>query len=85
VLAALAGAVKTFGGHVEKITGDGIMAVFGARSAHEDDPEPGAVRAALPAASGTAVDGRRTRGARLGPAVGVNSGEVVAGRAGGME
>lgn len=30
VLAALAGAVKTFGGHVDKLTGDGIMAVFGA-------------------------------------------------------
>src|SRR6266511_3462668 len=29
VMAALAGAVKTFGGHVDKLTGDGIMAVFG--------------------------------------------------------
>jgi class 3 adenylate cyclase len=38
VLAALAGAVKTFGGHVDKLTGDGIMAVFGAPVAHEDDP-----------------------------------------------
>src|SRR5690606_27688486 len=46
VLAALAGAVKTFGGHVDKLTGDGIMAVFCAPVAHEDDPER-AVRAAL--------------------------------------
>ena len=36
VLAALAGAVKTFGGHVDKLTGDGIMAVFGAPIACED-------------------------------------------------
>src|SRR5918995_1607462 len=46
VLAALAGAVKTFGGHVDKLTGDGIMAVFGAPVAHQDDPER-AVRAAV--------------------------------------
>lgn len=38
--------VERFGGRVEKLMGDGVFAVFGAPSAHEDDPER-AVRAAL--------------------------------------
>ena len=38
--------VNEFGGRVDKILGDGILALFGAPVAHEDDPER-AVRAAL--------------------------------------
>jgi class 3 adenylate cyclase len=38
--------VERHGGTVEKLIGDGIMAVFGAPLAHEDDPER-AVRCAL--------------------------------------
>ncbi|NMO52207.1 AAA family ATPase [Actinoplanes sp. TBRC 11911] len=80
VLAALAGAVKTFGGHVDKLTGDGIMAVFGAPVAHEDDAER-AVRAALSMqrAVRRVLDDERGGGAPIGLRVGLNTGEVVAG------
>ncbi|SDY13121.1 AAA ATPase domain-containing protein [Micromonospora pattaloongensis] len=80
VLAALAGAVKTFGGHVDKLTGDGIMAVFGAPVAHEDDAER-AVRAALSMqrAVRRVLDDERGGGAPLGLRVGLNTGQVVAG------
>jgi class 3 adenylate cyclase/tetratricopeptide (TPR) repeat protein len=80
VLAALAGAVKTFGGHVDKLTGDGIMAVFGAPVAHEDDGER-AVRAAvsMQRAVRRVLDDERGGGAPLGLRVGLNTGEVVAG------
>ncbi|GAA0545372.1 adenylate/guanylate cyclase domain-containing protein [Paractinoplanes ferrugineus] len=86
VLAALAGAVKTFGGHVDKLTGDGIMAVFGAPVAHEDDAER-AVRAALSMqrAVRRVLDDERGGGAPLGLRVGLNTGEVVAGIQAGIE
>ena len=76
VLAALAGAVKTFGGHVDKLTGDGIMAVFGAPVAHEDDAER-AVRAALAMqrAVRRVLDDERGGGAPLGLRVGLNTGD----------
>lgn len=80
VLAALAGAVKTFGGHVDKLTGDGIMAVFGAPVAHEDDAER-AVRAALSMqrAVRRVLDDERGGGGPLGLRVGLNTGDVIAG------
>ncbi|MFI5906198.1 adenylate/guanylate cyclase domain-containing protein [Dactylosporangium sp. NPDC051541] len=86
VLAALAGAVKTFGGHVDKLTGDGIMAVFGAPVAHEDDAER-AVRAALSMqrAVRRVLDDERGGGAPLGLRIGLNTGPVVAGVQAGIE
>ncbi|HEY7173904.1 MAG TPA: adenylate/guanylate cyclase domain-containing protein, partial [Micromonosporaceae bacterium] len=86
VTAALAGAVKTFGGHVDKLTGDGIMAVFGAPVAHEDDAER-AVRAALSMqrAVRRVLDDERGGSAPAGLRVGLNTGDVVAGIQAGLE
>lgn len=86
VLAAFAGAVTTFGGHVDKLTGDGIMAVFGAPVAHEDDPDR-AVRAALAMqrAVRRVVDAEEGGGVPLKLRVGLNTGEVVAGMQANLE
>jgi class 3 adenylate cyclase/tetratricopeptide (TPR) repeat protein len=79
VLAACADAVTEVSGHVDKLTGDGIMAVFGAPVAHEDDPER-AVRAAH-AMQAAVVEILASEGAdrRLGLRVGINTGEVLSG------
>jgi class 3 adenylate cyclase/tetratricopeptide (TPR) repeat protein len=58
------------GGTVEKFVGDAVMAVFGAPSAHEDDPER-AVRAALAIRDGIVDDGT------LEVRIGVNTGEAL--------
>jgi class 3 adenylate cyclase len=79
-----AGVVERYGGTVDKFTGDGIMAVFGAPVALEDH----AVRACLAAlgvqeeALRLAVDVRQRDGVQLQLRVGVNSGEVIAGEIG---
>lgn len=80
VLATLARAVTTFGGHVDKLTGDGIMAVFGAPVAHEDDNER-AVRTALAMqrAVRRVLEAEQGGGVPLGLRVGLNTGVVVAG------
>ena len=79
-----AAAVQRYGGTVDKFTGDGIMAVFGAPVALEDH----AVRACLAAlgvqeeAKRLAVDVRNRDGVELELRVGLNSGEVIAGEIG---
>jgi class 3 adenylate cyclase/tetratricopeptide (TPR) repeat protein len=80
VLASLAGIVTEHGGHVDKLVGDGLMAVFGAPVAHEDDPER-AVRAAfkMQTAVRRLVAEESGGGRQLGLRVGLNTGEVVAG------
>ena len=35
----MAGCVERFGGSVSELSGDGLLALFGAPVAHEDDPE----------------------------------------------
>src|SRR4051794_21178368 len=71
--------VTDFGGRVDKIVGDAIIALFGAPVAHEDDAER-AVRAALAMQRSMA---ETQEGVHL--RVGVNTGEVLVGaiRAGG--
>ena len=79
-----AAVVQRYGGTVDKFTGDGIMAVFGAPVALEDH----AIRACL-AAQGVqkdtkrlAVDVHERDGVELQLRVGLNSGEVIAGEIG---
>ena len=46
LLRTLSEAIYEFDGHIDKYIGDEIMAIFGAPTAHEDDPER-AIRAVL--------------------------------------
>jgi class 3 adenylate cyclase/tetratricopeptide (TPR) repeat protein len=74
--------VERFGGTTEKFVGDAVLAVFGIPRAHEDDPER-AVRAGLAAQERfrTFAGSVRDRfGGDVGLRIGVNTGEVVAGR-----
>lgn len=78
----MSAAIERHGGTVEKFVGDAIMAVFGVPVAHEDDGLR-AVRAAADMRSELErvnSELRRTWDVSLAMRVGVNSGEVVAGR-----
>jgi class 3 adenylate cyclase len=76
--------VQRYGGTVDKFTGDGVMAVFGAPVALEDH----AIRACLAAlgvqeeVTRLAVDVRERDGLDLLLRVGLNSGQVIAGEIG---
>ncbi len=86
----LADSVHRFEGTVDKFTGDGVMALFGAPIAHEDHAQR-ACYAALEmqrAVSELSADLRRTDGISLSTRIGINSGDVVVGsigEAGSME
>ncbi len=75
--------VTTFGGQVDKVIGDAMVALFGAPVAHEDDAER-AVRAALRMQE-RLVEMREEVGMDVHLRIGVNTGEVLVGalRAGG--
>ena len=80
----LADAVTRYEGTVDKFTGDGIMAVFGAPLAHEDHAQR-ACYAALQMLEDTAeyaAELRRGLGLNFSARIGINSGEVVAGAIG---
>ena len=76
--------IERFGGAVDKVLGDGVLALFGAPVAHEDDPDR-AVRAAIEMqhrlAEYFAEQTDLERQVRL--RIGVNTGEVVVGRVSG--
>jgi class 3 adenylate cyclase/tetratricopeptide (TPR) repeat protein len=75
--------IDAYGGRVDKIIGDAIVALFGAPVAHEDDAER-AVRAALRMQE-TLADATADLSVDIRMRVGVNTGEVLVGalRAGG--
>ena len=76
--------VQRYGGTVDKFTGDGIMAVFGAPVALEDHAVR-ACRAALDIQTrrrGLAADVEHRDGIALQLRIGLNSGEVIAGEIG---
>jgi class 3 adenylate cyclase len=69
--AHLRGDLERFGGRVEKFIGDAVVALFGAPTAHEDDPER-AVRAALAIRDWVTQEGNE-----LQLRVAVNTGEAL--------
>src|ERR1700745_1420301 len=79
-----AAVVERYGGTVDKFTGDGVMAVFGAPVALEDH----AIRACLTAlgiqeeTARLAAEGKDRDGIDLQLRVGLNSGQVIAGEIG---
>ncbi len=81
LLSRLVECIHRYDGMVDKFTGDGLMAVFGAPNAHENDPEL-AVRAALDmqhAANEFESIAREKLGAPLQIRIGLHSGLAVAG------
>jgi ABC-type oligopeptide transport system substrate-binding subunit/class 3 adenylate cyclase len=85
-IARIITAVESFGGTIKDLAGDGVLALFGAPTAHEDDPER-AVRAAIRVRDEIEeYAGEVERGwdvAGFGVRVGVHTGLVVVGEIGG--
>src|SRR5208282_3900877 len=83
-LGRLAEEVESVGGRVDKYMGDNVMAIFGAPVAHEDDPER-AVRAAVGMQEAMGELNQRLLaeyGVEFQLCVGINTGEVLAGKVG---
>ncbi len=79
--------VTEFGGRVDKLLGDGILALFGAPVSHEDDPER-AVRAGLrmqETLARTMAHSTRDGSVDIRMRVGINTGEVLVGTLAGTE
>jgi adenylate cyclase len=80
----LADDVHRFEGTVDKFTGDGIMAVFGAPIAHEDHTRRACYAALrmLDDIAEYATELRRRHGLSFSARIGINAGEVIAGAIG---
>ena len=68
--------IERYDGTVEKLIGDGVMAVFGVPTAHEDDPER-AVRVALRIQAAVDELNEEHEALDLTVRIGINSGEAV--------
>ena len=68
--------IERYDGTVEKLMGDGVMAVFGVPTTHEDDPER-AVRTALRIQAAVEELNEEHDGLELAVRIGINSGEAV--------
>src|SRR4051812_20808173 len=68
--------IESFGGVVEKFIGDAVLGLFGAPTAHGDDPER-AVRAAFAVLDGVADLNARNAGLDLQTRIAVNTGEAL--------
>ncbi len=87
LLQLLESKVYHFGGEVDQFRGDGLIAFFGATSAHEDDPER-AILAALwmqKAVKAYAVEMKERYAVDLRIRVGINTGEVIVTSVGGQD
>ena len=77
--------IESFGGQVDKLLGDAIVALFGAPVAHEDDAER-AVRAALRMQETLALfAAARSDASAMQMRVGINTGEVLVGTLAGLD
>jgi class 3 adenylate cyclase/tetratricopeptide (TPR) repeat protein len=83
-LRLLVDVVYKYEGSIDKFTGDGLVALFGAPVAHENDPER-AIRAALEMQAALQPWQSRTRQAYdfdVQMRIGINTGQVIAGKVG---
>ncbi len=82
-LELMSGEIHRYEGTVAQFTGHGIMAIFGAPIAHEDDPRR-ALHAALDMRRrfGDHAEGLEARGLRCSLRMGLNTGLVIVGRIG---
>lgn len=76
--------IEGLGGHIDKYTGDGVMAVFGYPIAYEDAPKRGALAGLelLRQVDALNEDHQRALGISIRLRIGIHSGRVVAGEMG---